>query len=288
MTEAVSDANTVYCYDVEEDKWTGLPPLPVRFFGLGRINSTLVAVGGTRMNAKGMKKGITNEVYTYNEQLQKWDAQTIPPMPTARQSPGVLSLESGLIVASGYTADEEFANTVEIFQPNASQWYETDPLLIDCCDVSLVANGSQCFVVGGFKEPTRLNQVLYASVDDLLHNAHAVPASQTTHSTNRDHVTQTAWKKLPDTPDYRPASAMLAGYILAVGGSETSEGGADSKAVYAYSPQTECWIHISNMPLPLCEISVNTLSPVEILVIGGQNNNCRRNETYKGTLNLKL
>ena len=274
----------VYCYDASQDMWSALPPLQVRFFGVGRLNSTLVAVGGTKMNIKGMNKGASNEVYTYNEQIQQWE-QTIPPMPTARQSPGVLSVESAFIVANGYTSDG-FANTVEIFQRSTSQWYRTDPMPIHCCDVSMVANGSRCYVLGGFQDPLCLNQAVYASVDDLLRNA--VPADQTTHSGDSNHDTPTAWNLLPDTPIYRPAAAMMAGHLLAISGSKTSQGGTDRKEIYAYSPSTNCWIYISDLPTPLREISINSLSPMEILVIGGQTNNVRMSTVYKGTLNLKL
>ena len=285
VTEALSDACIVYCYDASQDMWSDLPPLPVRFFGVGRLNGTLVAVGGTKMDIKGMKKSISNEVYTYNEQIQQWE-QTTPPMPTARQSPGVLSLESALIVANGYTSDNTFANTVEIFQRSTSQWYRTDPLPFHCCDVSMVANGSQCYVLGGFQDQLCLNQAVYASSDDLLRNA--VPANQTTYNDDSNHDTPTAWKLLPDTPNYRPVAAMMAGYLLALGGSETSQGGTDRKEIYAYSPSTNCWIYISNLPTPLREISINSLSPVEILVIGGQRNDRRMSTVYKGILNLKL
>ena len=44
----------IYCYDPSQDKWTTLPPLPVRWFGLGQINGKLVAVGG-------MKRSTGNE-----------------------------------------------------------------------------------------------------------------------------------------------------------------------------------------------------------------------------------
>ena len=64
----------VYCYDLAQDKWTTLPPLPVRWFGLGQVNGKLVAVGGWKRD----RKGKTNEVYTYDERSQKWK-QTIPP-----------------------------------------------------------------------------------------------------------------------------------------------------------------------------------------------------------------
>ena len=52
-----------------------------------------------------------------------------------------------------------------------------------------------------------------------------------------------------------------------------------------YSPSTNCWIYISNLPTLL---RVNSLSLVEILVIGGQRNDFRMSTVYKGTLYLKL
>ena len=174
------DEYIVYCYDPSQDKWTSLPPLPVIWFGLSQVNGKLVAVGGKKKNGGG-----TNKVYTYEEQSQKWK-QTIPPMPTARYSPGVLSLQSALVVAGGYTPS--VVDIVEIFKPDTLQWYKTDPLPRNCRGVSLVTIGNTCYALGGYRG-VYLNQALYASVDDLLCNA--VPANQITHSCSSD--TQSAW-----------------------------------------------------------------------------------------------
>ena len=46
-------------YDPSQDKWTTLPPLPVRCFGLGQVNHKLVAVGGMKRDNE-----LTNKVYT--------------------------------------------------------------------------------------------------------------------------------------------------------------------------------------------------------------------------------
>ena len=124
-----------------------------------------------------------------------------------------------------------------------------------------------------------LNQALHASVGDLLHNA--VPANQTTHSGSSD--TQSAWKTLPNTPTYRPAAAVLAGNLLAIGGSETSEGGVDKKEVYMYSPSTNSWIYISDLPAPRGGTAVAVLSSTRVLVIGGRSEHeihCLHGYTY--------
>ena len=276
----------VYCYNPSEDKWTILPPLPVRSFGLGQLNGKLVAVGGERRD-----RSTSNEVYTFNEQLQTWK-RTIPPMPTVRKCVNVLSLQSALVVAGGLTPSLSYIDTVEIFKLDTSQWYRTDPLPTACCHKSLVAIGNTCYALGGYTG-SFLNEALYASVDDLLGNA--VAANQTTHSGSSK--TKSAWKTLPSTPRYRPAAAVLAGYLFAVGGQETSEFmiSASKKEVYMYSPSTKSWIHISDLPAHRSGPLVAVLSSTEILAIGGwiggdwigDWNVGSVNTVYKGTLHLK-
>ena len=173
----------VYCYDPSQDNWSTLPPLPVRRFGLGQINGKLVAVGGVKNNYSK-----SNEVHTYEEQAKRWN-QTIPPMPTARDSPGTLSLESALIVAGGDIIDTMGrTHTVEIFKSDTSQWYKTDPLPTRCGYISLTVIGNTCYALGGMGyASTPLNQAHYASVDDLLQNA--VPSRQSSIGDTR----QSAW-----------------------------------------------------------------------------------------------
>ena len=72
----------VYCYDPSQDKWTTLPPLPVKYFGVGCINEKLVAVGGVKRR-DGREAGVVFSLQD-SKQAQKWK-QTIPLMPTARQ-----------------------------------------------------------------------------------------------------------------------------------------------------------------------------------------------------------
>ena len=221
----------------------------------------------------------TNDVYTYDERSQKWK-QTIPPMPTARYSTGVLSLQSALVVAGGVL----YTTAVEIFKPDTSQWYRTDTLPRACCLLSLVAIGNTCYALGGAGRGSGFNQALYASVDDLLGNV--VPANQTTHGEIRK--IKSAWKTLPNTPTYRLAAAVLAGNLLAIGGDETSTGGTYMKEVYIYSPSTNSWICISDLPAPLSHITAAVLSSTEVLVIGGElEDGGRVNMVYKGTLHKK-
>ena len=266
---ANKDSYIIYCYDSSQDKWTTLPPLPVKWFGLGQVNGKLVAVGGVKGDYSE-----TNDVYTYDERSRKWK-QTIPSMPTARSYPGVLSLQSALVVAGGYILSL-FIAAVEIFKPDTSQWYRIDPLPTACYDMSLVAIDNTCYALGGY-DGSYLNQALIRN---------AVPANQTTHSGSSD--TQSAWKTLPNTPAYRPAAAMLAGKLLAIGGNETSKGEAPKKKVYMYSPSANSWIYISDLPAPRSLTAVAVLSSTRVLVIGGCGERERVNTVYMGTLTCTM
>jgi hypothetical protein len=187
---------------------------------------------------------------------------------------------------------------VEIFKPDTSQWYRADPLPTACCHKSLVAIGNICYALGGYTVGINFNEAIYASVDDLLGNA--VPANQTTHSGTRSNKTKSAWKTLPNTPRYRPAAAVLAGNLFAVGGQETSEFiiSASKSEVYMYSSFAKSWIHVSDLPAPRSGPLVAVLSPTEILAIGGRIRAwfgdwitgsfvVSVNTVYKGTLHLK-
>ena len=280
MANDDDDVYIVYRYDPSQNNWTNLPPCPVKWFGLGQVNGKVVAVGGSK---KGDNRA-TNEVFTYDERSRKWK-QTLPPMPTARYVPAIMSLQSALVVVGGLSSIGGCTNAVEIFNADTSQWYRTDPLPTACRNISLVIIGNTCYALGGYNSQY-LNQVLYASIDDLLNNA--VPAKQTTPSGGSAN-TQSAWKTLANTPTYKPAAAVLAGNLLAIGGNEsyeTTKGRADKKEVYMFSPSTNSWIYISDLPEPRSNTVVAVLSPTEIVVIGGKCDGFRVNTTYKGMLQL--
>lgn len=281
---ATMDEYTVYCYDPQRDKWSTLPPLSVRYFGLGQINEELVAIGGVKKDADEP----TNEVYMYDAKLERWKQMITATMPSARAFPSVVSVQLGLMVSGGLIElyDDEYTNVVEIFHADTSQWYKTDPLPKVYSYSSTVAVGNMCYALGEYKHSdTTCPRALYASVDDLISNA--LPANQALHGdTGNIH---SAWKLLPHPPSYQPAAGTLDNYLLAVGGWKMSKEGARKKEVYAFSPSMNSWVYISDLPAPRTSIAVAVMTRMEILVIGGQGGDDNRVSTvYRGTLNLKL
>ena len=218
--------------------------------------------------------------------MQKWK-QTVPPMPTARFASSVLNLKSALVVAGGRNTSSQFTDAVEAFHRGTFQWYKTDPLPVACSSVSLVATHGTCYALGGYKYLSRLNQALYASIDDLLQ--HAVPANPTTHSRSRNNHTTSAWKEYPKIPSNQPAAAVVAESILAVGGKKIPSG-ANTKEVYMYMPANNSWIYFSDLPAPAPQFgtAIAVISSTEMLLIGGYSNDNRLSTVFKGTLHFQI
>ena len=57
VADVKDNCYTVYCYDPSQDKWTTLPPLPVKYFDVCRINGKLVAVGRVKRR-DGRESGV--------------------------------------------------------------------------------------------------------------------------------------------------------------------------------------------------------------------------------------
>ena len=60
------------------------------------------------------------------------------------------------------------------------------------------------------------------------------------------------------------------------------------KEVHIYSPSTNSWIYISNLPIPRSKNAVTVLSSTEILVIGGSIGSVNVNTIIKGTITLEI
>ena len=272
------DRYRVFCYSPSEDTWNTLPACDVSRFGLGQVRGKLVTVGG-RKKSDGK---VTNEVYEFDEVTHSWK-QSIPPMPTARHSPAVLSHHSTLTVAGGNTGHGHTA-VVEVFSKETSQWHTTEPLPFrwDFAS-SLLINNSWYLLDGRTEGENYSNRAVCAHIDLLLQKA--LPRDQA--STDRDSTNNSAWEVLPNTPHYAPAAATFGAALLAVGGSTTNKYPLNPQtAVHVYSPCTNAWIHISDLPAPRLFPATAMLSSTELLVIGGQNNG-RQNSVYKGLLRIE-
>ena len=314
-TENEGDCYLVYCYDPSQDTWTTLPPLPVRYFGLGQFSGKLIAVGG-ETNLSGSEPWMRNsrEVYTFDAKAWK---QIIPSMSSANLHPAVISHKSMLVVAGGEHLDK-VTKSVEVFKLMERLWYKTNmnSLPSACFGLSIVCSDSKrkrYHILGGQNDQQNLNLVMQVSVDDFHYNAEQpkstadsilrrVPSSphllgKELSSSVEDlrrgatylrkkQTLNSPWNMLPCTPTYSPAAAMLAGSLIAIGGWDKPGGGTPQTKILKYSSVIKSWIYIGDLPAPRAKTTAAVLSSTEVLVIGGWDGISNTQVVYK--LNLYL
>ncbi len=247
------DLYCVHCYDPPQDVWSTLPRLSVHYFGLGEVKGELVAVGG-------MDSSRSTSNVVFNEG-RNWK-QTIPPMPTARTSPAVVSLSTHLIVAG--------TDIVEIYNISTSQWSETDELPYACYDQRGIVYNNTVYLMGGF-DGENLNKVVCAAQVDKLISADR----QDDGSANK---ADSVWNTISNTPSYCPSPVTISDTLFAVGGVDSE--GEVTQRIYAYSSSMDSWLYVGDLPSPIASAATVSLSPTQCLMIGGLNNG-KQSTVYK-------
>ena len=75
------------------------------------------------------------------------------------------------------------------------------------------------------------------------------------------------WHRITDVPVYNSTCAAVNGELVAVGGMDIKN--KTTSAVYKYSPTTDSWDIISNMPTARCACLVAVLPTNKLMVVGG-------------------
>ena len=242
---------TVMVYSLETGTWTTLPPYESNFFGMSAIDNKLVLVGGESTSSGK----VTNVLGVWDEQSQTW-THPFPVMPTARQSPSVISYQKWLVVAGGCDERGSFCRNVEILNTISGQWYEASPLPNGCSEMSSVVNRNMWYRLGGYTSRGASKQVFSVCLDELVSQAVTHSASTTSLSMS------SPWQILPVTPLAYSTALILNGALLAVGG-------MNSSAIHLYQPSSKRWVKVAGLPDQRSDCACIVLPSGEIFVAGG-------------------
>ena len=255
------DEYCVHCYDPPQDVWSTLPRLPVCYFGLGEVKGELVVVGGVDSS-----DSISNLVHVFNKR-RNWK-RTIPPMPTARHSPAVVSLPAHLVVAGGVVPGG-YTDNVEIYNISTSQWSETDRLPYACHNQKGIVYNNTVYLMGGYGD-NDLNKVCAAQVDKLI--------SANRQDDGSANKADFIWNTISNTPSYCSSPVTISDTLFAVGGLDSEE--QATQRIYAYSSSMDSWLYVGDLPSPIAYAATVSLSPTQCRMIGGLNDE-RQSTVYK-------
>ena len=223
------------CIPGGDGSWTATDT-PTYFYALTTYDSHLLLVGGKEYPSKQ----ITNKIYTMTDGEFK---ELLPPMKEKRHSSSAVSSGSVLVVAGGYDGSGPLSS-VEVY--NNGQWTSGQSLPVACYDMNSVFHGDKWILIGGYAQGSK---VYCVSLQSLVSGTEQSP-----------------WETLPDVPFPYSAIAVFGGRILSIGGENYLN---PTSSIYAYSPDTQSWIHVGDQPTPLRNTCAIVLPSGELIVIGG-------------------
>ena len=245
LTWSRRDDARLYIYTPTTDTWSVIDT-PVYYFALITYHSQLVLVGGREDVGEWSAGPITNKLWTMTGHDQ-W-RETLPPMTTKRQHASTVEFADNILVAGGYHDEKESIDIVEVY--NGHHWTNAQCLPKPCYRVKSTVLNGHWYLMGGERQGRK---VYYASLDSLV--ASCQPSKK---------LLPSVWKRLPDVPHELSSTAVFGNRLIAVGG-----GHPFSSSIHAYSPHTQSWVHVGDMPVELRSTCTAVLPTGELMVIGG-------------------
>ena len=214
-----------------DSAWTVINTPTLRY-ALTEYDSQLLLVGGVEYPSGRF----TNKVFT----LRNGEfVETLPPMKEKRSCSSVVSSESILAVAGGFSTSGLYFSSVEVFKD--SQWMNAPSVPTVHYTVS-AHHGDMWYLMNSY------GYVFCTSIRSLLSKEHRSP-----------------WESLPSAPYDYSAVVFFGGQLLSIGG-----GHSRTLSIHAFSTSSQSWEHVADLPVPLRE-SVAGVSPTEeLIVVGGR------------------
>ena len=262
----------VFQYNRRGDTWSTLPRCPVRLFGMAHFMGRIITVGGI-----DLQDSLSNRVHSIAEGSQQWE-EFVSPMPTSRCYLSVATTSVAIIAAGGdtsFAASVAYSSAVEVYSSDTSQWHTADPLPIPC---AWKCHQSSSMIPATYWVVEIKVRVLSTTVGVPLFSLWSIkeslglPVGQSGTTSHPLHSTAST-------------AACLSGSLVAVGG--RNDDNTRSAAVYGFVNNS--WVRLSNGDLlsPRSACTTAQLSPLEVIVIGGYDEQKQRSKTvFIGTLHL--
>ena len=254
-----SPPSRLLVYDFTEDSWD-IINTPTEWYALTTYHSKLVLVGGRDSNTREA----TNQLWVLDEQYH-W-TQPFPPMATKRYKASAVSVGDHLIVAGGH-GGSHVCPLDEVEMYDGHRWRKAQSLPRACMWMKSTLHEGNWYLAGGIGQGSEVYQTTLESL---------IATSEGDRQTS-------VWKKLPDAPLELSATAMLRDQLITVGG-----GKPIGSAIHAYSPSTNLWVHVEDLPVA-CHSTCSIVLPTgELLVVGGESESELLSSPFKASIGGKL
>ena len=234
--------------------WSALPDNPNQNCGLTVIDGLVTSVGGFNNSPTNTLLSLIGE-----DKNKHWSI-VFPPMPTLRTMTTCITTTQALVVAGGFAGGS--LDTVEVMDLKTKQWATACPLPQIIKHFSGVACGDTLYLTGGFVGVTSSKSVFSCDIHDLWQPKTLGSKIRQKFSGKTKNLN--VWREIGSLPIPHATLATFRGNLLAVNGYDH----------YKYDTTTNTWNIISKYrnKQHRLECFAVTLSPKQLLIVGGEHN----------------
>ena len=251
----------VLVYSTDEHKWNTLPEQQLGS-AIEVVNNHITLIGGHNASTRE----VTNTLSTWYEEESQWK-QVLPPLPTRRLCPTVISHDNLLLVTGGVAEDASTVlNTTDVLDLTTMKW--TTPqglsLPIPLRLHRLALCGEYLYLVGGaMVRPVQ-------SAKDANSQAWRVKWSDVKQTASPQHSQpqRGVWTRIADPPTLFPVAVSCGGTLYTVGGA--TRVWKPISTVYTYNTARNQWVSVGDMSVGRADHCAVPLSSTTIFVAGGQ------------------
>ena len=248
-------------YSTNEHKWS-THPVPQTHSGISVANNCITLIGGLDVSSRKVIKAL----FAWYDKEGQWK-QVLPPMPTERSFPAVISHDNLLLVTGGMAEDySTILNSADVLNLTTMKWTTPEALKlpVPLFRHSLVLCGDYIYLVGGIKTyPVK-------SLDNYNSKAWRTKWSDVKQTTASQHSQprMSVWTQIADPPSLVPTAISCAGTLYTVGGHAGDE--KPLRGVHAYDTTRNQWVSVGDMSVGSYFNCALPLSSTSIFVAGGK------------------
>ena len=260
----------VLVYSTNEQKWNvmeGTEQHRHQGSAITLVNDHITLIGGGDMEADKL----TTTLSTWYEEEGRWK-QVLPPMPTGRVCPAVISHDNLLLVTGGVAEDATTVlNTTDVLDLATMNWTTPEGLNlpIPLWQHHMALCGEYLYLVGGANSSED-----FKSLEDLVSsedvNSQAWRAKwsdvKQTAAPQHSQPQRGMWTQIADPPTLSPTPVSCGGTLYTVGGGKDN---GVCKDVYTYIPARNQWVSVRDMSVGRYWHCAVPLSSNTIFVAGG-------------------
>lgn len=240
---------------------------PVEGACIVTFNGTVTLVGGREVTDPTRKA--TNEIAVWAPEKHNW-VYPYPPMWESRCYAAAVSYRERLFVAGGWKyvkGKVERHNSVEVLDASAARWVFVDPLPVSSMyEMTSMILSDQWYLLGGSVGSHPSKVVLSASLPALLSQSQASSLAGVDAASPpfAEPEAKSTWRAVQSTPLRKSSAIVLNSNLVAAGGIDDK--GKDSSSVWMYTPDTDSWQQVAELPSPRSECACVLMSTGELLV----------------------